>query len=559
MRPAERGIVSDIYLRPTAFVDAPFGFDGQVARLAGGMLWFSAVEVLSRDGPARLVPVGSVDALLAEHPSAKPIWQRLIAPRPPLELGKRTLRFDQPAVMGILNVTPDSFSDGGAHADPQAAAKAGVRHGGSRRRGGGHRRRVDPPPVPSRYGRRTKSAASSRCWSGFRKPASSPRLTRARAASMRAALSKGACIVNDVSGLTHDEASLETVAAAGAPVVIMHARGDPLTMQDAPRYDDVLLDIYDWLEAQVDRAVEGGVARERIIADPGIGFGKTVRHNLELLNGLSLFHGLGVPPAARDQPQGVHRRTVERSACRPPARRLHCADDRRPCAGCAALPRARRRGERAGGACLARPSRRRAKPDRIGRSGRTALRWRQACLNSAGAPQIGAAAPLPLPLPPRCCSWVRLSSIHARSCHLLPFPDPQAVAATKTLADTLLFAFAEAVRGGFDRHRGTACLLGAGGGLRRAGSSRRGEDRGRHGAVCRLPATRQTQLDQCADDRRQLRRGRRAARVDERRQRQASSAGFARTGGSLPLSHLGRPGKSAADAGHRPLRRNRGG
>ena len=294
MRPAERGIVSDIYLRPTAFVDAPFGFDGQVARLGGGMLWFSAVEVLSRDGPARLVPVGSVDALLAEHPSAKPIWQRLIAPRPPLELGKRTLRFDQPAVMGILNVTPDSFSDGGAHADPQAAAEAAfdmAAAGAAVVDIGGESTRPGAKPVweEDEIGRIIPVLER------LQETGLLTSIDTRKSSVMRAALSKGACIVNDVSGLTHDEASLETVAAAGAPVVIMHARGDPLTMQDAPRYDDVLLDIYDWLEAQVDRAVEGGVARERIIADPGIGFGKTVRHNLELLNGLSLFHGLGVP------------------------------------------------------------------------------------------------------------------------------------------------------------------------------------------------------------------------------------------------------------------------
>ncbi|MFN3387987.1 MAG: dihydropteroate synthase, partial [Allosphingosinicella sp.] len=119
------------YLRPTAFVDAPFGLDGQVARLAGGMLWFSAVEVTTLEGSAvaavRLVPVERIDETLAVlGPEAERTWRNLTAARAPLTLGPRTVRLDQPQVAGILNVTPDSFSDGGAHADAAAAAEAGV-------------------------------------------------------------------------------------------------------------------------------------------------------------------------------------------------------------------------------------------------------------------------------------------------------------------------------------------------------------------------------------------------------------------------------------------------
>ena len=98
-----------------------------------------------------------------------------------------------------------------------------------------------------------------------------------------------------MSALTHDERSLEVVAAANVPVILMHHQGDPQIMQDNPRYDDVLVEVYDWLEQRIAVAETGGIARANILIDPGIGFGKSVAHNLELINGLALFHGLGCP------------------------------------------------------------------------------------------------------------------------------------------------------------------------------------------------------------------------------------------------------------------------
>jgi dihydropteroate synthase len=114
-----------------------------------------------------------------------------------------------------------------------------------------------------------------------------------KAGVMSAAIGAGAGIVNDVSGLTWDSEAAGMVAAAGVPVVLMHHQGDPQSMQDAPRYDDALVEVYLWLEERIAAAEEAGVARDKILVDPGIGFGKTVAHNLELLNGLALFHGLG--------------------------------------------------------------------------------------------------------------------------------------------------------------------------------------------------------------------------------------------------------------------------
>jgi len=115
-----------------------------------------------------------------------------------------------------------------------------------------------------------------------------------RGAVMAAALDSGARLVNDVSALTHDRESLALVAARGCPVVLMHAQGTPATMQDAPAYGDVVRDVFDWLEARIEVCTAAGIDRRRIIADPGIGFGKTIAHNLALLRGVATFHALGV-------------------------------------------------------------------------------------------------------------------------------------------------------------------------------------------------------------------------------------------------------------------------
>jgi dihydropteroate synthase len=112
---------------------------------------------------------------------------------------------------------------------------------------------------------------------------------------MTAALEAGARLVNDVSALTFDPRSAEVVAAAGAPVILMHHLGPPETMQQDPRYDDVLVEIYLWLEERIAAAEAAGIEQSRILIDPGFGFGKTVAHNLELMNGLALFHSLGCP------------------------------------------------------------------------------------------------------------------------------------------------------------------------------------------------------------------------------------------------------------------------
>ena len=283
-------------LRPTAFVDSPFGHDGKVARLAGGLNWFAALELIVIEGNKRtsteLVSLEAVEGRFDDDMAAQ--WHALTAPRPPLQLGQRTIRLDQPQVMGIVNATPDSFSDGGQFSDAASAAEAGALMA------------TEGAAIIDVGGESTRPGARS-IWEGdeierivpvIRQLAGGGAAVSAdtrKADVMTAAVEAGARMINDVSALTYDARSAEIAASLSVPVVLMHHRGPPEVMQDDPRYDDVLIEVYLWLEERIAAATEAGVARERILIDPGFGFGKTVAHNLELMNGLALFHSLGCP------------------------------------------------------------------------------------------------------------------------------------------------------------------------------------------------------------------------------------------------------------------------
>lgn len=283
-------------IRPTAFVDSPFGHDGKVERLAGGLCWFSAVELLSVEGGRRtgaeLLPVEQLRARLDDSLSTQ--WERLTSDRRPLQLGARTIRLDQPQVMGIVNATPDSFSDGGRFAGPAEAAAAGARmseEGAAIVDVGGESTRPGSKPV-------WEGDEVGRIEPVVRQLASGGVAVSAdtrKADVMTAALAAGAGMINDVSALSYDERAATVVAAAGVPVVLMHHKGDPATMQDNPRYDDVVVEVYLWLEERVAAAEAAGIERSKILLDIGFGFGKSVAHNLELMNNLALFHSLGCP------------------------------------------------------------------------------------------------------------------------------------------------------------------------------------------------------------------------------------------------------------------------
>lgn len=249
--------------------------------LAGGPLWFSQAERLERGRPAEVVPATEAGAAL----------EAICAPRADFA----GLAMDRPQVMGILNVTPDSFSDGGRFLDPDAArmqARA-LAEGADMLDIGGESTRPGSAPVPvDEEVARTAPVIRALRDGGLRLPIS---VDTRKAAVAAAALEAGAQVVNDVAALTFDPALGPLVADRGAPVILMHHQGTPETMQDAPSYDDVLLDVYDWLAERVAATEALGIARSRIMVDPGIGFGKTQDHNLALLRGLSLFHGLGCP------------------------------------------------------------------------------------------------------------------------------------------------------------------------------------------------------------------------------------------------------------------------
>jgi dihydropteroate synthase len=288
-------MVSKVYLRPTGFVDAPFGHDGKVARLAGGLQWFAGVEIVHDDG-AELVPVEGIEARLDSlGDEARTAWANLTGARASLKLGARVIRLDQPRVAGILNMTPDSFSGDGRGEDVEAAVDTGLAMASA------GAALIDVGGESTRPGSKT-------VWEGDEIARVEPVVRRLagggnavsidtrKAAVMEAALGAGAGLVNDVSALTWDPRAAEVVAAAGCPVVLMHHKGDPATMQDDPRYDrPVLLEIYDWLAARIDAAVAVGVDRANIVVDPGFGFGKTLQHNLAIMNGLAMLHGLGCP------------------------------------------------------------------------------------------------------------------------------------------------------------------------------------------------------------------------------------------------------------------------
>jgi dihydropteroate synthase len=283
-------------IRPTAFVDSPFGHDGKVARLAGGMNWFAAVELIVIDGNCRvsteLMPVDGIESRFDDGMAAQ--WEALVASRPPLQIGDRTIRLDQPQVMGIVNATPDSFSDGGQFPDGVAAAEAGAAMA------------AEGAAIIDVGGESTRPGARS-IWEGDEIERVVPVIRQLAAGGtavscdtrkadvMTAAVETGARMINDVSALTYDQRSAGVAASLNVPVVLMHHRGAPEVMQDDPRYDDVLVEVYLWLEERIAAAVDAGVRRENILVDPGFGFGKNVGHNLELMNGLALFHSLGCP------------------------------------------------------------------------------------------------------------------------------------------------------------------------------------------------------------------------------------------------------------------------
>jgi dihydropteroate synthase len=286
-------VTADLYIRPVGRIAPPAGLERGFALGVAGRddLLFAAAELIERDGTdVRRRLVSAAELVGATGPPGLPeLAQRLTKPRAAIA----GLALDRPLIMGVVNVTPDSFSDGGHFLAPEAAIAHALRleaegaqildiGGESTRPGSGgvdleeECRRV--LPVIRGLAARTQARLS---------------IDTRKAEVMRRAAEAGAHLINDVSALMHDPSAVAAAAETGLPVILMHAQGDPRTMQQDPRYDDVVLDVYDMLAARIEACEQAGIPPARLIVDPGIGFGKTLAHNLALLGALSMFHGLG--------------------------------------------------------------------------------------------------------------------------------------------------------------------------------------------------------------------------------------------------------------------------
>jgi dihydropteroate synthase len=216
---------------------------------------------------------------------------------PQLDCAGRVVRLDRPRVMGIVNATPDSFSDGGAHATAEAAVAHGLRlagEGADILDVGGESTRPGAADVPLEEELRRVLPVIERL---VRETALPVSIDTSKPEVMRAAVGAGAGMVNDVYALRR-EGALDAAAALGVPVVLAHMLGEPRSMQDDPRYDDVVAEVHRFLAERIFAAEMAGIAKRNIVVDPGFGFGKTRGHNLLLLAQLERFAELGVPVLA---------------------------------------------------------------------------------------------------------------------------------------------------------------------------------------------------------------------------------------------------------------------
>lgn len=268
--------------------------------LAGGPLVFTHLR-LSRRDPSRgrlaetVAPIAELrswaageGAPVATH--AKTLLDRLTGMR----LSFAGLTLDRPRIMGIVNVTPDSFSDGGEHMDTQSA----VTHGLALLEAGADILDVGGESTRPGSGEMAPELEAARVVPVIRILAERGAVlsvdTR-HAPVMAQAVEAGAAIINDIAALEGDPEALKVAARSKAAIVLMHMRGTPEGMQEDPRYESAALDIYDYLAKRIAACEAGGIARARLSVDPGIGFGKTVAHNAELLGQQALFHALGAP------------------------------------------------------------------------------------------------------------------------------------------------------------------------------------------------------------------------------------------------------------------------
>lgn len=254
---------------------------GAARPLAGGSVAFTHCEVLSlhldhfSDG---ILPVGEIEADLTLMTSRRQAFA--------------SHNLFGPLIMGVINVTPDSFSDGGDYAERGDAISHVfklIEEGADIIDIGGESTR----PGSTGVGVKEECARILPVVRAAVDAGVTVSVDSFRAETLRAAIDAGASIVNDVTALTGDVEALSAVAETDASVILMHMQGSPKTMQNRPYYRLASFDVFHWLKSRVDACLEAGIGRHRIAVDPGIGFGKTDLHNLELLDRVGVFHGLG--------------------------------------------------------------------------------------------------------------------------------------------------------------------------------------------------------------------------------------------------------------------------
>lgn len=289
-----------IYLRPVGFIaHQRDGEDGQVwggIPLAGGTVAFTALEIIERQGTSVQRRICSLSEFFERDwgrrtLAASDLFEALRLPRGRIA----GLSMDRPRIMGIVNVTPDSFSDGGSFDSVQAAVDHALRleeEGADILDIGGESTRPGSETVPLEQELR-RVLPVLEALRGKTDALISVDTRKGRV--MLAAAEAGADILNDVSALTYDPEALQIAAEIDLPVMLMHAQGDPKTMNQDPQYGDVVLDVFDFLERRVHACEAAGIPRVKLIVDPGIGFGKLLHHNVAVLSAMSLFHTLGVP------------------------------------------------------------------------------------------------------------------------------------------------------------------------------------------------------------------------------------------------------------------------
>jgi len=291
-----------VYVRPLGLIAgataAAATAAGFALPLGGRASAFTACQIFRRRGSEiveQLLPVSRLDDWpgRAGEPVAAQVKEALARLTAPISWPPG-LPAEPPLIMGVLNVTPDSFSDGGRFVDPGAAIEQGLRmwhEGAAIVDVGGESTRPGAAELPAEEElRRVVPVIEALYAAGVRVS-----IDTRKAAVMRRACAAGAAMINDVSALRHDPLAMTAAAGCEVPVVLMHSRGEPATMQADPTYERAALDVFDHLEERIDACVRAGIARERLIVDPGIGFGKTLAHNLDILHHLVLYRSLGAP------------------------------------------------------------------------------------------------------------------------------------------------------------------------------------------------------------------------------------------------------------------------